>query len=69
MRSASYTKLPRIRQGQMCVLEFESVTNDELAVYVAQSLEAVTEAALEHSFYLNWNRVKVKKSQVMAKAT
>ena len=29
---------------------------------MAPSLEAVTEAALEHSLYLNWNRVKIKKN-------
>ena len=54
--------LKGIQQGQLCVLDFNSVTDNCVFVFVAPNIEAVTQTVLDNGDYLQWRRVKVRKT-------
>ena len=58
----STQNLEGIQQGQLCILDFNSVTDCSISVYVAPSLEAVNEDSLSNGDFLFWPKISIRKT-------
>ena len=54
--------LDHIQQGQLCVLDYNSVRANAIQVYVAPNLESVTEEALDNGDFLFWRKITLSKT-------
>ena len=54
--------LDGIQQGQLCILDFNSVTNNTISVYVAPAIEAVNEDCLNNGDFLFWRKITLRKT-------
>ena len=52
--------LPEIQQGQLCVLDFDSVQPDSVDVYVANTLDDVNEDTIRDNVFRSWKKTKVR---------
>ena len=57
----STQNLDGLQQGQLCILDYNSVCENSIQVYVAPSLEAVNEEALDNGDYLFWPKLTMRK--------
>ena len=50
-----------IQQGQVCVVDYDSLSDSEVFVFVAPCLEDITWEALQSEQFKTWRRISVKK--------
>ena len=51
-----------IKQGQVCVVEYFSLTDDSVSVYVAPTIESLCEEVIENGAFLKWKRILIRKT-------
>ena len=51
-----------LQQGQLCVIEYESLEENSIAVFVAPNLESLSAEVLGNETYRTWPRIVVRKS-------
>ena len=51
-----------MHHGQLCVLEFSSITQSSVYVYVAPTLDSVNDGTISNEVFVNWKRIIVRKT-------
>ena len=54
--------LTGIQQGQVCVVEYFSLTDYSVSVYVAPTIESLCEEIIENCALLTWKRILIPKT-------
>ena len=50
-----------MQQGQICVVDYETLTDCHVSVYLSPSLDSVTQETIVNQQYLHWKKITVKK--------